>query len=111
MKPTHIEHIGIAVNDLKEAIPFFEEKADLNRIKDPVKLNSFIFCDWFIRKEIRRVKLWGSHGTFLYRRRLAFVTIFMEKSPNAELSRSILGHLPKIARQKSIWKSPPNFPT
>jgi methylmalonyl-CoA/ethylmalonyl-CoA epimerase len=25
MKPTHIEHIGIAVKDLKEAIPFFEK--------------------------------------------------------------------------------------
>ncbi|MCU4177736.1 methylmalonyl-CoA epimerase [Carboxylicivirga sp. N1Y90] len=24
MKPTHIEHIGIAVKDLKEAIPFYE---------------------------------------------------------------------------------------
>ena len=24
MKPTHIEHIGIAVNSLEEAIPFFE---------------------------------------------------------------------------------------
>ncbi len=25
MKPTHIEHIGIAVNDLNEAIPFYEK--------------------------------------------------------------------------------------
>ncbi|MBS2212256.1 methylmalonyl-CoA epimerase [Carboxylicivirga mesophila] len=25
MKPTHIEHIGIAVKDLNEAIPFFEK--------------------------------------------------------------------------------------
>jgi len=25
MKPTHIEHIGIAVNSLKEAIPFYEK--------------------------------------------------------------------------------------
>lgn len=25
MKPTHIEHIGIAVNSLDEAIPFYEE--------------------------------------------------------------------------------------
>ena len=25
MKPSHIEHLGIAVNSLKEAIPFFEK--------------------------------------------------------------------------------------
>ena len=25
MKPTHIEHIGIAVNSLEESIPYYEE--------------------------------------------------------------------------------------
>ena len=29
MKPTHIEHIGIAVSNLKEAIKFYEEKLGL----------------------------------------------------------------------------------
>lgn len=30
MKPTHIEHIGIAVKDLESSIQFYEEKMGLN---------------------------------------------------------------------------------
>ncbi len=30
MKPTHIEHIGIAVNSLEESIPFFEKVLGLS---------------------------------------------------------------------------------
>ena len=47
MKPTHIEHIGIAVKSLEEAIPFYENVLGLKcyaveEVKDQKVKNSFL---------------------------------------------------------------------
>ena len=59
MKPTHIEHIGIAVASLDEAIPYYEKVLGLEcyaieEVKDQkVKMTIPIKCekDWILRRK------------------------------------------------------------
>ena len=54
MKPTHIEHIGIAVKSLEEAIPFYEnvlglkcyavEEVKDQKVKIPKNHNESVHC-------------------------------------------------------------------